>query len=134
MKKLIIILIIILGLAAIGYYNWNRKTASLQNAKVDISMPSPQLFAAFEQDEEAANKLYLNKVMEVKGKVREVHKEANGEVVITLEGSDMFGVICRMESGCKLEDSDLTGKVVTIKGMCTGMLMDVVMVQCVFSN
>jgi hypothetical protein len=134
MKKLIILLLVILGLAAIGYYNWNRKTESLQNAKVDIAMPSVQLFAAFEQDEGAANKLYLNKVLEVKGVVREVHKEANGGVVITLEGSDMFGVICRMESGFKMEESDLTGKVVAIKGMCTGMLMDVVMVQCVFSK
>ena len=134
MKRLLIIILLSVSLGLIAYYNWNRKTTSLQNANPEYSIASSQLFLTFEQDEVAANKQFLNKVLEVKGKVKEVHKESNGDYVITLEGSELFGVICRMESGYKIDDPALTGKNLALKGLCTGMLMDVVMVQCVTSE
>ena len=134
MKKLVILLLILTGISVGIYYNWNRKTASLENAKPAFSISSSQLFTIFEEDEAAANTQFLDKVVEVKGKVREVRKESTGEYVITLDGSDMFGVICRMEPAVAMEDTSLVGEEVALKGLCTGMLMDVVMVQCVFSD
>ena len=134
MKKLIPILLVIAAIVAVVYYNWNRKTASLAGTDPVITLTSSQLFSSFELDETGANEKFLNKVVEVNGKVREVRKESNGEFVVTLDGSDMFGIICRMEPGLTMEDTNLTGKVVALKGLCTGMLMDVVMVQCVFTE
>jgi hypothetical protein len=134
MKKISVVLLVLAAISAVIYYNWNRKNPSLSNMQPAFSVSSNQLFTMFEQDEVAANKQFLNKVVEVKGKVREVRKETTGEYVITLDGSDMFGIICRMEPALTLEDTSLVGEEVALKGLCTGILMDVVMVQCVFSN
>jgi hypothetical protein len=134
MKKISVVLLVLAAISAVIYYNWNRKNASLSNMQPAFSVSSNQLFTMFEQDEVAANKQFLNKVVEVKGKVREVRKETTGEYVITLDGSDMFGIICRMEPALILEDTSLVGEEVVLKGLCTGILMDVVMVQCVFSD
>ena len=134
MKKLILVLLILVGISAVIYYNWNRKNASIAGATPAFTTTSSQLFSAFEADEVTANSQYLNKVVEVRGKVRELKKESTGDFVVTLDGSDMFGVICRMDHSISIEDTALVGKEIAIKGICTGMLMDVVMVQCVFSN
>ena len=134
MKKLLAVVLILAVVAAVVYYNWNRKTSSLINTDPVVTLSSSQLYSSFEQDETEANKKFLNQVVEVNGKVREIRKESNGEFVVTLDGSDMFGVICRMEPGILMEDTNLTGRTIALKGLCTGMLMDVVMVQCVFAE
>lgn len=134
MKKLILILLVLITLGAVGYYQWNRKTSSIAGTNAAYTTTSSELFAAFETDETTANTKFLNKVVEVKGKVRELKKESGGDIVLTLDGSDMFGVICRMDPGIAVEDTSLVGKEVALKGVCTGMLMDVVLVQCVFTE
>ena len=134
MKKLMVVVLVLIAIAAVGYYNWNRKNASISGTDAAFTASSSELFTAFEADEAAANTKYLNKIVEVNGKVRELKKESNGDFVVTLDGSDMFGVICRMDPGIKIEDTALVGKDVVLKGICTGMLMDVVLVQCVFTN
>lgn len=134
MKKLIIIILIIAAGATALYFYYNRSNPSLANEQPAERATSYELFALYEQDEPAANDRFLNKVVEVKGKVREVRKESHGEVVLTLDGSDMFGIICRMDPSVEMEDTSLEGSEVSVKGLCTGMLMDVVMVRCVFSE
>ena len=134
MKKLILVVLILGCISAVVYYNWNRKNASIESVEPAFTTTSGLLYTSFEADEVAANNQYLNKVVEVKGKVRELKKESNGDFVVTLDGSDMFGVICRMDHDITIEDTALVGKEIAIKGICTGMLMDVVLVQCVFSN
>ena len=134
MKKLFIILLIIAAGATAFYFYYNRPNPSLADEKPVATATSSELFALYEKDEPAANDRFLNKVVEVKGKVREVRKESHGEVVLTLDGSDMFGIICRMDPSVEMEDTSLEGSEVSVKGLCTGMLMDVVMVRCVFSE
>ena len=135
MKKLLIIILLILVAGATGFYfYYNRPNPSLAEETPVTKATSTELFAMYEQDELAANDKFLNKVVEVKGKVREVRKESHGEVVLTLDGSDMFGIICRMDPSVSMEDTSLEGDEVSVKGLCTGMLMDVVLVRCVFSE
>lgn len=134
MKKLITVLLILAAVAAVIYYNWNRTTSSLAGTRPAVTISSTQLFSSFEEDESKANEQFLNKVVEVNGKVREIRRDSNGEFVVTLDGSDMFGVICRMEPGIVMEDTNLTGRMIALKGLCTGMLMDVVLVQCVYAE
>jgi hypothetical protein len=132
MKKLLGI-IAILGLVAagLGYYYYNKPTESLADAKPVFTVSADTLFAEFESDESTANKKYLDKTIEVTGKVMSVNADTSG-LAITLETtSGMFGVICKLEDKQVEESAYQAGQRVKMKGQCTGYLMDVVLVRCV---
>ncbi|MBL7923372.1 MAG: hypothetical protein JNL88_04150 [Bacteroidia bacterium] len=131
-KRILIVLLTLPVLAAgVGYYMYNKPTESLKNMKVQVSMTSDALFTAFEQDETAANKAYLDKVVEVKGKIQSLNSDTSGVSVSLNTTSGMFGVICKFEN----KETDINqyqvGQEVKLKGICTGYLMDVVLVRCV---
>ncbi len=118
---------------AVGFYLWNKPHENMDKAKTDVEISAGELFTAFAENEAQANEDYLDKVIAVAGKVREVSKSPEGIVKVTLDsGDEMFGVICQLD---ELSDHQRTefqpGESVTFKGKCTGMLMDVVMVRCV---
>ena len=74
--------------------------------------------------------------MAVSGTVKDVSKNEEGIVSVTLDaGQDMFGVICQLDQLTKHAREDFPiGEKVNFKGVCTGMLMDVVLVRCVETN
>ncbi|KAA3624091.1 MAG: hypothetical protein DWQ02_23520 [Bacteroidetes bacterium] len=128
--KIVIVLLFIGG--AIGFYLFNKPHKNMNKAKADIKIEAPELFSAFESDELAANEKYLDKVVEVTGVVSEV-KQEDGIISVVLETEDlMFGVICQLDEYSESRKSDFKiGESVTLKGLCTGSLMDVVLVRCV---
>ena len=134
MKKVLSI-IAVLGLVALlaGVYMYNKPHKDMDRAKADVSITAPQLFSAFENDEEAANKIYLDKVIKVQGTIQNVEKDEENQLSLMLSsGNEMFGIRCQMD---ELSDQSKhqfkAGDTVTLKGICTGMLMDVVLVRCV---
>ncbi|TXB62339.1 OB-fold protein [Phaeodactylibacter luteus] len=134
MKKVIFaVLILAAAGAGIGYYQFNKPHQNMERAAAEFSVSAEALFGSFEADEQQANEEYLDKVVAVSGTVREVSKDNNGQLSITLDsGSDMFGVICQMDELTDHEGfSPEPGQKLTLKGKCTGMLMDVVLVRCV---
>lgn len=129
MKK-ILITIIVLSLigGGIGYYMYNKPVASLEKKKADIEVSASQLIADYEADETAANEKYLGKVVQVSGTVAEV-TEAPGKKKINLDtGNPMSMIICELEDGTA-PDAIQVGSTVTMKGMCSGYLSDVILVQ-----
>ena len=132
-KYLKYILILVLAGVAIGLYMYNKPHQNISKAKADLEMTAPELFSDFENDETAANTRYLDKIVAIEGVVKAVTKDENGMTSVTLEaGSDMFGVICQLDDFSKHKRSDFQeGEKVKFKGICTGVLMDVVLVRCV---
>lgn len=98
MKRFIILstIFIWIALGAFALYYINRPAGNLDSAAVDFTVTSPMLFAAYNEDETAADQQYLGKVIEVTGTVRELVVEENGQLSITLAGDEMFGVNCKM--------------------------------------
>ncbi len=133
MKKILLGLLV-LGLlgAGYGYYMFNKPVASTEGAKASFAVEAPALFSAFEQDEAVANEKYLNQVVEVSGTLGEIKTGDAGNPQLVLKAGDdaMFGVICEMESGFDVSGLQ-TGRAVKVKGVVSGMLMDVVLVRCV---
>jgi hypothetical protein len=134
MKKITLLvgILAVIGIG-IGVMMYNKPHQNIKSAKADVSINAAELFAAYETDEAAANAQYLDKMIEVKGKVVEVKEGEDGNIGVTLDGGGMmFGVICELDN---LTDHKRTefpvGEEVTFKGICTGMLMDVVLVRCV---
>ncbi len=134
MKKAII-LIIIAGLIAglYGYYQFNREAENLGSKDADLSTDVAGFISEYQKDEKAADAKYLDKVVEVKGKVAEVKKDESGAVKLSFISDDpMSTVIAEMDPAVAAEALKLAPNAeVTIKGVCTGSLGDIVCVRSV---
>ena len=124
----------ILGVIAcgVGYYLYNKPNSSLENKKPDFTLSADQLFSEFDKDENVANKKFNGKVIEVDGKIQSINIEPNGQESVSLAtASGMFGVICKVDSMVPRGVKSEVGQSIKMKGYCTGMLMDVVLIRCV---
>jgi hypothetical protein len=124
MKKILVgILLVLMFTCGVAYLMYNKPHRDPATEK-SIKVSSIELFKAFENNEMEANKLYLDKVLEVNGKVTEVTTNQNGIPVIALETEDaLFGVRCTMNNTESVAEA---GEIVSIKGICTGYLSDVI--------
>ncbi|HNS12214.1 MAG TPA: hypothetical protein PKM97_06330 [Bacteroidia bacterium] len=134
-KILISILILILAGIATGVYLFNKPRQSIMNATAVASLSASALVSEFEEDEAKSNELYLGKVIEVTGIIGSSSLDESGNLNITLLGGDLAGVGCQLEKNNNSGQKKLiVGETVTIKGICTGILMDVVLVDCVITE
>ena len=121
--------IVIVGLLGFGimkgylYYLKNKPHRDVVQES-GIKVTAQQIFDEFTNNEQAANAKYLNKAVEVTGEVAEVKKNQSGKTVVILKTSDIvFGVNCTFK-----EDPGpiQAGDTITFKGICTGLVSDVV--------
>lgn len=136
MKKIILFLILV-GLiigGSIAYYQFTKTHEDMASQKAVAILTSAELFTEFVNDEQGANQKYLGKVIEVKGSVYSVEKGTQNDLnILFMEEGEMFGV------ACNIKDTDLTGEIevgqaIHIKGECSGMLSDVVLIRCIILN
>ena len=133
MKRFIILTTLMLWvvLGSFALYYVNRPVANVSAARPAYSLASDAFYNQFEENEDAANQKYLGKVVELSGTVKEIATDENGQLSVILKGDDFFGVSCKLnsETGDTLKNIR-AGDAVTIKGICSGKLMDVVLVNC----
>ncbi len=125
----VIILLIVISVTAYYRYNQPRKDVSAQHT--DVTINANQLYQQYYEHEQEANQKYLDKVIEVKGKVSEVQSN-NGLIVLLINaGNGMGGINCSMKENNSINVmQQLKDKEVLVKGKCTGFLMDVNLVDC----
>ncbi|SDH27396.1 OB-fold protein [Chitinophaga filiformis] len=132
-RKLIILAGALLCLiaAGTGYYLYNKPRTTAAESRTDKHISAQQLYEAFASNEQQANSNYVNKVVEVKGTVTDVQKTGTSISVLLAGGAG--GVNCSIVPG---EEKQLpkVGESVLIKGLCTGMLMDVSIVDATIIN
>ena len=133
--KKIIIGILVLGIigAFIVYKTYNKPHVNVEEASVDISITADKILNDFSSDESSANLKYLDKIIEVKGVVSEINTKKG---IITIETNDDFGsVLCHLSEEASRKIGGLQqGQIIVVKGICTGFLMDVILVKCEFIN
>jgi hypothetical protein len=129
-KKILIFLLIAAAIGgAIGYYLWNKPPRTAEDEKPFATLSADALFTEFSTDEVAATTKYLNKVLEINGKVADIKKDASGNTDVILETSDILGtVVCTLKIGANAEGTEV-GTTVALKGICTGYLTDVILNQ-----
>lgn len=129
MRKILIPLLVIAVIAAaIGLYMYNKPVESLERKKAEVNVSAEQIVSDYEGDENAANEKYLGKVVEVSGKVVNVVTEEGKDKVHLETSSPMSVVICELEEGKEAKELK-AGDQANIKGLCTGYLSDVILVQ-----
>jgi hypothetical protein len=137
MKKslLIIALVSFTAAAAFGYYMFNKPHQSILSETPAFSSEASALVSEYEADENASNAKYLGKVIEVTGTVSDKSTDNQGVLNITLQGGDLAGIGCQFDKKNQADAIAMkSGDKVKVKGICTGILMDVVLVDCVIST
>lgn len=125
-KALFAGILIVLISCTLVYYMFNKSPTKIDRMATDFQLTAETLLLSFEDDETIANDTYLDKVIEVTGKVAKAVTE-NGKTTIYLDtGNDLSQIICQLERN---DSSIKEGDYVAIKGICTGYLMDVVLVR-----
>jgi hypothetical protein len=132
---LISITIIIICLGIGGWYVYTKiLNPPHREVKQEVAMKvdAEKIFQAYTANEKTANATYLDKAIEVSGKITSIAKNADSSIVVFLQTSDpIFGVKCTMEGNASaLKEGD----VVIIKGICTGFINDVVVIRSYVVN
>ncbi len=125
-KKWILGIIIIIMISGFGYayYIWNKPPRNVLNEK-GIKITAVAIFDSFANNEQTANISFLNKAVEVTGKVTNVKTNQAGNTVVYLKSNDpVFGVNCTFKQN---PGTIKKGDSITFKGVCTGYLSDVVL-------
>ncbi len=121
---------VVIALAA-GFYLFNKPHADIASQSPAATLSASDLFNEFSSDETVANQKYSGKVVEVNGEIHSIEEGSNGDMNILLMGaSDMFGVSCNISKE-EISQDLVIGQQVSIKGECSGMLSDVVLIRCV---
>lgn len=119
---------ILVGLALIGYIvilKWPK--ASVSSKAIDVKIEAADIYQAFQADEQAAERQYLGKVVQVTGIIDEQYADEDGAPVVILRGAggDPVGVVTLEPSEASKLGKYSEGQEIVIKTQCSGMLMEV---------
>jgi hypothetical protein len=141
MKPIRIVLIvlgsIILIAGAYAFYQWNKPHRQISSEIATHTLSAFEFFKQYNADENKSNKIYLDKVVAIKGSIKEITQNQDKNAVLILEtGDEMIGIHCTMDAKANEEIKNLkTKQEIIVKGMCTGMtLTDIVLIQCIILN
>lgn len=87
-----------------------------------VQLSAQNLYDAFRTNEAEANKLYLDKAIEMTGEVSEVSTNQDGNTIVNFKTNDpLFVINCTF----KTNPGELKpGQNITFKGICTGYIPD----------
>ncbi|MCB0644374.1 MAG: hypothetical protein KDC44_22170 [Phaeodactylibacter sp.] len=134
MKRILIIgAVVLVGGLGFAYALYNKPHQNIKKQEAAFELPAGTFLTEFETDETSANGKYLDKVVQVNGVVEDFKVDEQGVTSVRLKAGDGFaGVVCQLDELTEHERLEFKkGETVTFKGICTGMLMDVVLVRCI---
>ena len=139
-KKIKILLLVtaLLGSVALLLFvkEWNSPPNVVDtSAEIEISISSEDLLASFISDEAAASAAYVEKTIEVQGRVKEI-SFLNNRYTVILQGKGEFScLMCDMNpEQMEQIQSIQKGDVITLRGICKGFLMDAILLNCILIN
>ena len=126
--------VILTGLFGLWFYVFqysktHHRDVETENATI---ITAHQIVSDFQKDEISADNKYLNKAIEVKGVIIKKGKDQSGNITLTLKSGDPFSnIFCTLKAGNNFRTED---SVITVKGICSGFLSDVVLNDAVVVN
>ena len=109
---------------------FNKKHPDTAKAKPDFVISAVVLQKEFEDNEKTASARYINKILEVSGTIASLTPADSNHLNISLKtGSDLSSVICTF-TGINDPSKFKPGDVITLRGECSGFLMDVLLNNC----
>ena len=133
MKRKKIILYVLLSVLVIGgavgiyiYKEYNRAHKDTAGLKPDFTVAANDLLKEFENNEQASNKKYWDKVLSVEGMVKDVTRDDRGFYSVILgDTTSLSSVRCSIDSIHGSEAASVKrGHIVSVKGICSGYNAD----------
>jgi hypothetical protein len=131
MTKLIYAIAVVAITALGGYYYvfvYSKTHHRNVQSEKGLVIQADSLSAAYQANEKNANALYLNKAVEISGTIVSIDKNQEGKITLIIGRADSFSNV----SVTLISTAALTqkiGETITIKGVCTGALSDVIVTE-----
>jgi hypothetical protein len=114
-----IVLLILIG-AGWGWYLYDKPHRSAAGITPDLIITADSLYSQYQNDERTADRKFMGKILAV------------SEIwILSADPKAAGGINCQFFAGTKIDQEPKPGDAVTIKGRCTGFLMDVNLTDCV---
>jgi hypothetical protein len=130
--KIALFAVMFIAVAAIlaALYLFSMTHSDIKKAKPDFEITATQLQKEFDYDETKASIKYINKIVEVTGTIASIKPEENNSLNISLATENRISsVICTCPAIRDISEYK-PGDKVTIRGICSGYLMDVLLNNC----
>ena len=111
-------------------YTFRSNPDSVSKIKPDFILNAAELVDAFEADESAANSKYLDKIIQLSGTVTEISDDQEEITIVYIKGNLMGNVSCQFSDEVLADQELQVGDQLTVKGKCTGYILDVVLTKC----
>ncbi len=122
------VIIAFFSLSMILLYVFYKPHRNIQREEL-IIISAEALTGEYEEDKEAANILFFDKMLKINGVVKNIEENKAGKHILTLSGKKIIpGVRATLRHNMPVR----IGDTVTLKGHCTGFLDDVIIIDCLF--
>jgi hypothetical protein len=126
--------ILLICLAGWGLYVIDKPHHNVEGEDAVATQTATDMYKEFSMNESRANQKWLGKVVEVTGKISSI-SEAGKYISVNLMATTDGGVNCSvLKSDLPADEKLNKGDSVTVKGKCTGFLMDVNLADCVIKK
>ena len=126
----LLLLVVLITAGGVLYYYY-KKPPDIRRSTAHYQTTAPALLAEFNQNESTANAKYLDKIVIVEGTISNIEPDGGSPAVFLETGDPMAAVTCSFYNTESAALKNLkTGTTIKIKGVCTGMLTDVVLNKC----
>src|SRR5664279_515595 len=126
--------IVLICLAGWGIYKVYKPHGNVESEQAVATLTATSLYDEFLKKESVANQKWVGKVIEITGIISSV-SEAGNYISINLVATPEGGVNCSVLKKDLPADTQFNkGDSVTVKGKCTGFLMDVNLVDCIIKK
>ena len=123
--KILAVLVIVLLVAYLVVLNLPQANIKGKDAVETIS--AVELYEAYSNNENKANKKYTGNVIQLSGEIDEIYPDENNAPVVVLrsDSGDLVSVVTLETSQEKKIASYNEGDQITVKALCSGKLMEV---------
>ncbi len=126
------LILITSAIVVLKYYKPHR---SVRKEEAAFRLSVKELVDAFSNNEADANLRYAGKILEVHGTLKEMILNDSTLILLMGDSTQMNGVSCYLQRDQKDRYTTLKrGEEVRVKGVCNGMLLDVVIDKAILLN
>ncbi len=126
--KIVKVITVLVAIALLGYIVFLKMPGASASSKDSVAeVTALDLYTAYTQDEKSAQGKYLGQAVEISGAIYDKYEDETGAPVVLLgpEDADPYALITLESSEKKSLNTYNIGDPITIKAICTGILLEV---------
>jgi hypothetical protein len=142
-KRILLAIFLVIVAGTVYIYNeYNRSNANVASEESAFTVQATELVDAFRENDSAASKKYIGKIISITGLVKNMNQDERGYYTLNLgDTSSMSSVRCSVDSMYTARATAIKpGMTIKIKGNCTGynedelLGLDVIVNRCVIEG